>query len=89
MVNLDTLNRGELYNEIAELARSQGVANQDMWNQLCDEVIESHFSIGEMEQDQDFEGLRAALHAAWEEYRIESAPESDAAVAEDPDAPHD
>ncbi|HWQ99657.1 MAG TPA: hypothetical protein VN397_02295 [Candidatus Methylomirabilis sp.] len=89
MTNLDTLNRGELYNEIAELARDGGVTSQDDWNELCDETIESHLDIGEMDPDQDVEGLRQALHMAWDEYRIESAPESDAAVGEDPGAPHE
>lgn len=89
MSNLDTLNRGELYKEIADLARDEGITNQDDWNELVDEVMESHLDLGEMDPDQDVEGRRATLHSAWDEYRLESAPESESAVGEDPEAPHE
>ncbi len=88
MPNLDTLTRSELYKEIADLARDEGITSQDDWNELADEVIESHLDLGELDPDQDVEGLRAALHASWDTYQSESAPESDSAVDEDPEAPH-
>lgn len=87
-MNLDTLNHGELFTEIAELARAEGVTNQTGWNELVDEVLESHEDIGEMNADQDIEGFRQALHAAWSEYARESGPESTDASSEDPAAPH-
>lgn len=87
-MNLDTLNRGELLEEIAELARAEGVTDQAGWNALVDEVLESHEDIGEMNDDQDIEGVRQALHAAWTEYARESGPESISAIAEDPESPH-
>lgn len=86
-MNLDTLNRGELFDEIAELARAQGVTDQASWNELVDEVLESHFSIGELNDDQDIEGMREILHLAWNEYQNESGPESGNAIAEDPEFP--
>jgi uncharacterized protein YihD (DUF1040 family) len=89
MPNLDTLSRGELYKEIADLAREQGVTSQDDWNELCDEVIDDHLELGELDKDQDIGGMQEALHAAWETYTEESAPESNAAVSEDPEAPHE
>ena len=87
-MNLDTLNRAELYEEVAGLARDQGIADQAEWNELCDEVIGSHFDIGELNDDQDLEGVKEALHMAWAEYQRESGPESMNAIAEDPTSPH-
>lgn len=86
-MNLDTLNRGELLQEIAELARAQGVTSQDMWNQLCDEVIESHLDLGEMDDDADNETLRQALYLGWTEYELLAGEESLDAISEDPEAP--
>ncbi|GMU25388.1 hypothetical protein KJZ71_02390 [Patescibacteria group bacterium] len=74
-MNLDTLNQDELYNELEDLARRQGVTSQDMWNELVDEVIDSHFNIGELEQDQDLIGLRDDLRAKWDVYQSESGEE--------------
>lgn len=88
-MNLDTLNQAELYTEIAELAREAGVATQEIWNELCDEVIESHFDIGELNDDQDLDGITEILHQMWAEYSRESGPESLNAIAEDPEAPHE
>lgn len=82
-MNLDTLSRDELYNEIEDLARRQGVASQEMWNGLVDEVLESHLDIGELEKDQDIMGMRDDLYAGWETYQNESGEESQA-LNEDP-----
>jgi hypothetical protein len=87
-MNLDTLNRAELFDEIAELARAEGITDQMEWNELVDEVLDSHFNIGELNDDQDIEGVRQALHMAWSEYQGESGPESSSAIAEDPQYPH-
>lgn len=87
-MNLDTLNRSDLFAEIADLAREEGISNQVEWNELCDEVVESHSDLGELNDDQNLENLREALHAGWTEYVRESGPESQSAVAEDPDFPH-
>jgi hypothetical protein len=88
-MNLDTLTTAELYTEIADLARAQGIATQDMWNQLCDETLESHEDLAELNDDQDLEQKRLALHEMYEEYTNESGPESLNAISEDPEAPHE
>ena len=86
-MNLDTLNRGDLFEEAAGLAREQGITDQAEWNELCDDVVDDHVELGELSDDQDLEGLREALHAAWAEYQRESGPESRNAIAEDPSSP--
>ena len=87
MANLDTLDRNDLYKEIADLARDQGVSDQPTWDELVDEVIDSHLEMGELNADQDLENVRTLLHEAWEEYKRESGPERPEAIDEDPTAP--
>ena len=88
-MNLDTLNLGELFTEISDLAREAGVTSQVDWNGLVDEVLESHSNIGETNDDQDLAGHTQALQMMWAEYQRESGPESMNAVGEDPRAPHE
>ena len=88
MANLDTLNRGELLQEISDLAREQGVTNQEDWNQLVEETVESHFDIGELNDDQDLQGTMQVLKDAWSEYVAESAPETPAQIDQDPEQAH-
>lgn len=87
-MNLDTLNQGDLYTEIAELARTEGVSSQVDWNELVDEVVESHNDLGEMNDDQSQEALKEMLKMSWAQYQRESGPESGSAIAEDPRDPH-
>lgn len=87
-MRLDTLNRDDLFKEISELARDQGVSGKDEWMDLIDEVVESHLSLGELDPDQEITSTKEHLREMWDEYQRESGPESAGAVAEDPDAPH-
>lgn len=86
-MNLDTLNREDLYKEIADLAREQGAMSYEDWRELVSVVVDGHLDIGELDRDQDLVGLKTDLTAAWEEYKRESSPESESAVDEDPEAP--
>lgn len=87
-MNLDTLNQSNLYTEIAELAREEGISNQTEWNELVDEVVESHEDIGELNADQPLEETKEMLKMSWSQYLRESGQESGSAVAEDPRDPH-
>lgn len=86
-MNLDTLNRGELIAEISDLAREQGVTDQSGWNELVDEVLDSHLDLAELNADADLEGLKQALALGWEEYRREAGQETNRAMDEDPETP--
>lgn len=88
MANLDTLNRGELYNEIAELARANGVNGREGWSELVDEVLDSHLDLAELDPDNDLQGLKDVLVGMYEEYERTAGPMSDRAIDEDPEAPH-
>lgn len=89
MANLDTLTTAELFSEISGLAREQGISTQEDWDNLCDEVVDSHFDMAELNDDQDIQGKQEALYQMWEEYKRESGPESMNAISEDPESPHE
>ncbi len=88
MTRLDTLDRNNLYDEVAELAREQGIADAEGWATLCDEVISAHLDLAELDPDQDLESIREQLKSKWEMYKEAAHVESKDAVDEDPRAPH-
>lgn len=85
-MNLDTLSSDELYTEIAELAREQGVASRVNWVNLVDEVVQSHLELGELDQDQPLEGHKDALYMRWETYKQLAGEEAPKDLDEDPEA---
>jgi len=76
-MKLDTLSHGELFDEISDLAKEQGVSTQEAWNELVDEVIDSHQAIGELDKDMDLMNLRTILSGMWNEYKLEAAAEAE------------
>ncbi|MCC7357512.1 hypothetical protein IT408_03330 [Candidatus Uhrbacteria bacterium] len=86
-MNLDTLNSGELLQEIMELARVQGVTSQEMWNNLCNEVLESHEQLGELGDEENTSILRQTLYMGWMEYELLAGEESLDSIDEDPRSP--
>ena len=89
MPRLDTLNINDLYKEIADLAREQGVESDEMWNELVEQVVQSHLELGELDEDQEINAFREKLEGMWEEYKRNSGPESMHAIDEDPRKPHE
>lgn len=77
-MKLDTLSHAELFEEISDLAKEQGVATQDVWNELVGEVLESHLALGELDKDMDLENLRTILSNMWTQYEREASAEMDA-----------
>lgn len=75
-MKLDTLSHGELFEEIADLAREQGVADEQAWNELVGETLESHLALGELDKDMDLENLQTILNGMWESYKHEADAES-------------
>lgn len=80
---LTTLTVAELYEEIADLARDQGVSDKERWLELVEEVMESHLSLGEIDLDEDTEGMKEMLSGRWVSYKKELAEEQGKEVAAD------
>lgn len=79
---LTTLTATELYDEIADLARDQGISDREHWDELVEEVFESHLSLGEIDLDEDTEGMKEVLSGRWVSYKKEMAEEQGAEVEE-------
>jgi hypothetical protein len=88
-MKLETLSSEELYTEIAEIAREQGVSSREDWTNLVDEVVQSHLELGELDQDQPLEGHKDALYMRWETYKQLAGEEAPKDLDEDPEAPRE
>lgn len=69
------LNIDDLYAEVADLARDQGVADKETWVELVEEVVEGHLDLGEIDMETDTEAMKEVLRTKWEEYKEEAAAE--------------
>lgn len=83
----DAFTVDDLYLEVSELAREQGVSSQEGWDELVDEVMSGHQDIGEVDLDDDTEVMKEDLCNKWKEYKRETAmeqmgPEEDLAPEE-------
>jgi hypothetical protein len=67
-----TYNVDDLYNEISDVAREQGVSNQHMWREMASDIVEDHLALGEIDVDEDTESMKENLFAMWEEYKLEN-----------------
>lgn len=79
---LTTLTLNELYEEISDLARDQGAADRVAWNELVGDVMEAHMAVGEIDLDEDTEGMKEELSAKWFQFKKEMAEEKDSDEAE-------
>lgn len=87
MTKLDFLNRGDLFSELSDLARRNGVSDQHTWNDLVEATVESHLDLGEFDPDQDLQGLKEQLRGMWDEYKRQAGELSQEAIDEDPETP--
>ncbi len=79
---ITTLTIDDLYSEITELAREEAVSAREVWNDLVEEVVEGHVDLGELDADQDTQGMKEILRAKWNNFKDELAEEEEAAKSE-------
>lgn len=75
---LTTLTTDNLYTEISDLARDQGVRSKADWLELVDDVVDDHVELGEIDIEDDVDGMKEELRVKWNIYRKESAEETGA-----------
>lgn len=75
---VNNFSRSDLKVELFDLAMTQGIATQEEWDDLVDEVVETHVDLGQLDKDQDTESTKEYLRTLWGEYKIQMS---------DPDAP--
>lgn len=72
---LTSLTIDKLYHEVAELFREQGALSRELWNEIVDEVVEGHVDLGELDEDQNTEGMKEVLRAKWNTFKEELSEE--------------
>lgn len=62
--NMDTF-----FDEICTRGREQGITTQTQFDDLVEEVIEEHRSIGEIHDDEETEDMEEQLRGKWAQYQ--------------------
>ncbi len=69
-----TLNLEEVYEEIKERAFGEGAFSREQWRDIVDEILDAKRDFGETHDDVDWEEMREALVARYDEF-AEEVPE--------------
>ena len=69
MIDNLAYNLEDLFQEIVETGRAQGVATEEAYNELVEQVIEDKRSEGEMHDDNPTEGFEAQFREKWPAYK--------------------
>lgn len=68
MTDFLSVDPSEIFQEIVELGRAEGINDQQAYVDLVDEVIERHRRVGEMHDDSSTVGMAEALRGRFAEY---------------------
>jgi hypothetical protein len=66
---ITSFGRADLKRELFDLAQMQVPDTQEVWNDLVDEIVEGHIDLGQLDKDQDTEGMKSYLRTLWEVYK--------------------
>lgn len=69
-----TLNLEDIYEEIKERAFGEGAFSREQWRDLVDEILDAKRDFGETHDDVDWDEMREALVARYDEF-AEEVPE--------------
>ncbi len=61
-------NVNELYSVASARAKDNGVADQEAWDGIVDEVVEQYRTSGRIDDDEDIDALIEELRARFPEY---------------------
>ncbi|TAK03775.1 hypothetical protein EPO34_01260 [Patescibacteria group bacterium] len=69
MIEFLNVDPSEIFLEIVELGRAEGINTKEQYVDLVDEVIERHRGFGEMHDDSSTVGMAEALRGRFAEYQ--------------------
>jgi len=58
----------QAYNEIKERAEAEPITNKEAWDSLVEEYINEKLDVGELDRDEDSQGMIEDLKSMWLEY---------------------
>lgn len=62
-----TLDPQDLFAELIDLARAQGITEDEQWHELVDTLLEEKLQVGEADEDNPIPTLKTTLIARWSE----------------------
>lgn len=68
MVEFLQYNLEDLYEEVVERAQEQGIADEEGWKEMVEEILDEHINWGEVDIDDDVAGMREALQEKWKKF---------------------
>jgi len=69
MTEFLTFNLNTAYNEIKEQAEREGITSNEAWDSLVENYINEKVGIGELDSDQDTQGMIDDLKGRFEVYK--------------------
>lgn len=58
----------QAYNEIKERAEAAPVTDKEAWDEMVDDYITERLEVGELNKDDDSQGMIEQLKSMWTEY---------------------
>ncbi len=58
----------QAYNEIKERAEAEPITGKEAWDSLVEEYINEKLDVGELDRDEDSQGMIEDLKSKWSEY---------------------
>jgi hypothetical protein len=58
----------QAYNEIKERAEAEPITDKEAWDSLVEEYINEKLDVGELNRDEDSQGMIEDLKSMWLEY---------------------
>lgn len=63
------VNKQAIFEDIVDRGREQGVVDQETYNELCEEIVQEHVDVGEIDKDSSTVGMSEMLKGRWLDYK--------------------
>lgn len=65
-------NREEVWGELLERVRAQGISSEEAYHELVDDYFNERLEVGELDEDQNIAELAAEFKARWPDIQEET-----------------
>ena len=69
MTQFLNIDREQLFQDLVERGRQQGVTDQEAYHELCDDLVAELLEVGEMDEDADTIGIVSHLKGRWPDFQ--------------------
>ena len=63
------IDREQLFQDLVERGRQQGITDEEAYHELCDDLVTELLEVGEMDKDSDTQGLIDHLKGRWPDFQ--------------------